>query len=550
MVNAADKEGRTPLYWAAYQLPLPDVGTGAVSQFIVPSLFLLQKGDLYPNFQLTSQAHRMKTATASFSRGVSICCPIILACIPLLAGCAPRLDSADPSQRRAALEKVTDQTILIKFALTDVEPDVRADVVERVTDQAVLGKIVLEDTSNEVTSAAFPHVTDQKVLLQIALHGQDEVIRRQAFEKLTDQAVLTELALNTDNVAIVQKLTDHADLLKIAQESNSDEQAMAAFAKLTNLDQATLTELAIKGMSEQIHAAAIAQISDQAMLTHIALDANSMTDQISAIRKITDQSVLTQILNQEAKSQHQDESGKDVQLAAIEGLTDQTQLTNFALANQAELSRAAFLKLTDPASLQKIVDATANLDFKKVATLALQGQAMLAQIIEADDGTLSTYQCKLAYGMLTDPDLLVKLADGAKDDDLKLATQIRLKKTTVDAAIADVVTGTRQSLVVMGAIYWLADQDSLDDPSSVNRDELDLCDKCIAKSNPAYISNLLQILNQYGNKALAEMYANSGQKDLVAAANSWATKNGFTITDEIHTGSPFFSGRAHWNNGP
>ncbi len=524
-----------------------------------------------------------------------ICRLAVMTGIVLLTGCAPRLDSPHATERLEALKKVSDPSLLAKFACTDAAWEVRLYAAGHVTDQAVLTKVALEDADGEVGCAAVLHLTDQAALAKVALgapppevrlaavrrltdqnalagvaiRDKVESIRKIAIRKLTDQAALAQVALETDDPAIIRKLTDpavlakyildrQARLTKTALESSFSDEALAAFGKLTNPDQAVLAKLALHALAPEVGLAAGAKLTDQAalsqvaqsggtsdvrlvainrltdqtVLTQIALKSDADEERIAAIRKLTDQTVLVRILNEDKKEDETDEAETEIHLAAIGQITDQKVLADSAVSSFTPiLARSAFLKVTDPAALKTIADNDGEMvcDFKPVAQLELQGQAALAQAVTQGlegGGTLDSKQRRLAFRALTEPGLLAKLAEGTKESDLQLAAQMRVKKINLNTAIADAVAGTRNPTDVMSAAEWL------EDPDSIGGTAEKLCEACIRKGDPANIRDLAGLLTLYGDKYLAEMYANSGQKDLEAAAKSWAADNGFTLTTE------------------
>ena len=54
----------------------------------------------------------------------------------------------DTSVRKAAVDKLTDQEILVRIALEDQSPDVRKVALEKVIDNKVVAKIAVQDVDN------------------------------------------------------------------------------------------------------------------------------------------------------------------------------------------------------------------------------------------------------------------------------------------------------------------------------------------------------------------------------------------------------------------
>ena len=123
----------------------------------------------------------------------------------------------------AAVEKLTDQTLLKEVVVKASYRDVKKTAVEKLTDQASLKEIALKDSNSELREAAVKKLTDQNVLIEIAKTDKDKWVRKSAIEMITDQNVLIEFA-KTDKHnwmcwGAIQKL------------SNPSQELFAEFAK-------------------------------------------------------------------------------------------------------------------------------------------------------------------------------------------------------------------------------------------------------------------------------------------------------------------------------
>jgi hypothetical protein len=95
--------------------------------------------------------------------------------------------------RRAAVEDLTDQSLLADIAKTDKDSDVRQGAVAKLTDQALLADLAVQAALAEVAKTAedwsvrlatVEKLTDQKVLADIAKTDQDGSVRRAAEKRL------------------------------------------------------------------------------------------------------------------------------------------------------------------------------------------------------------------------------------------------------------------------------------------------------------------------------------------------------------------------------
>jgi hypothetical protein len=119
--------------------------------------------------------------------------------------------------RRAPMENL-DQTSLTKIAIEDKDIANRKIAVEKLTDQTLLSKIAINDKNEWVRTAAVDKLTDQTLLSKIAIEDEDHWVRQAAVKKLTDQALLLKIAINDKEVRVrdtaESKLTDKTYLCK------------------------------------------------------------------------------------------------------------------------------------------------------------------------------------------------------------------------------------------------------------------------------------------------------------------------------------------------
>ena len=490
------------------------------------------------------------------------------------------LTDPDVGVRLAAVGLVTNQEVLGNMAIMNSNAQVGIAAVKRLTDPWYLTHVALSDDAlPEVRLAAIQGLTDQEALAKIAIadESKEGTLRQAAVGKMTDQAALAEVALATDDPASIQKLTDPAVLAKFksdqqarlvstALESATPDDALAAFGRLTNPDPALLAQLSQKAVTPQVRAAAVGQMTDQAALAKLAQSdtdsdvrlaaVNRLTDPAAltkvalqrddpdirapAIRKLSDQAVLAQILNEEEKENESDEekeAEQEIRLAAIGQITDQKVLSACAeIGYEPRLAAAAYMKVTDPAELKVIAESngpTAG-DPQKVAVVELQGQAALEEELTKyrgmDSKILGDPARHLAFRKLTDPALLAKLAGEGEESGIREAAQMRVKGIKLEAELDDVVAGKKDLFDVLVAAKWLEDPDTMED--TVKK----LGERLFQKGDPATIPAMVTLINDFGNEKLTLLYANSGQKDLKDAAESWADVHGYTIQTEMTTG--------------
>jgi len=159
----------------------------------------------------------------------------------------------------AALEKITDQALLLdisKFARSD---DVRSQAAGKLTDKTITQKLSVEivKNSNEhwARRKAVINIADQSTLEDIAINDEDIYVRIEAAIKLPNQTILADIAKNNDDINVrrnaTKKLTDQETLAFIAKNITHIDSGIdgdtnryireIAINKLTNKD--ILTEI-------------------------------------------------------------------------------------------------------------------------------------------------------------------------------------------------------------------------------------------------------------------------------------------------------------------
>lgn len=156
------------------------------------------------------------------------------------------------SVRQAARHKLSEQSFLVKIALTMYESDMQPDVsvISKLTDQAIIAQIVKKADIHRMTYKHWEHesyatrfvsgLNDPELLTDVAINADDTVISEKAVDKLTDPQLLLSVAV-CDNyyvsIAAIKKVVnndsvDELLLLRLAKEAKSRE----AVEKIENRD--------------------------------------------------------------------------------------------------------------------------------------------------------------------------------------------------------------------------------------------------------------------------------------------------------------------------
>ncbi|MCL1789617.1 MAG: hypothetical protein FWG33_04590 [Oscillospiraceae bacterium] len=194
--------------------------------------------------------------------------------------------------RVAAMNRLTDQTILADLAKNAPLPDIRRQAAVKLTDQAVIADIAEHDENLVVRTAATENLTDQVALGRIARNEKDKKLILLVIKKLTDQESLTYLVKNEHDWKIRFKAAKKLDDRVLAQE------IYAQIVRYEDLDD---------GKRKRI----VKQLTDQSALAYVAKLPTTLSKDIWVIRKmalekITDASILSDVVqNAEEESVRQ-----------------------------------------------------------------------------------------------------------------------------------------------------------------------------------------------------------------------------------------------------
>jgi len=392
------------------------------------------------------------------------------------------------------------------------------------------------------------------------IFNEDYKVRQLALEKINNQVTLKEIASG-------ERYRYYEDIRE------------AAMDKLTDSDQMFLADIATRDHNEHIRKNAIAKISDQTALTMVVQKGKWNDDKEAAFAKITDQDCLAKIAidspyyyyvnnfgshggnsNKVIKNKLYEWPPKAFGMAAVTKLTRQDALEKVALeGNASEIRRASTEKLQNQTVLEKIALEDTDASVRKNAVINLCNQTLLAKISIEDkdfsvreaaatnlwDQTLLTKiiiegkstdreVLKTIFAKLNDPAILNEIEKSDADSALRIAAHaVRLYdySTIFSEAFRD-SSKIEQTLT---AIYYLQGRKDSNLPSIPS-----VCRKYITLGYPNSIPFLIRLLNDYGEKDLAEDYINCGQSDLEDAGKSWASAHGYVT--RINYGSSVL----HW----
>ncbi len=505
------------------------------------------------------------------------------------------VEEKDPVVRGAAAGKLTDQAALVKIATKDENSSVRRSAVGQLTDQALLAKIAAEEKDPAGRRTAAEKITDQALLAKIddpallamiAGVGKDPSVRRTAVEKLTDQALLAKIAVEDISTGVrrtaVEKLTDQALLAKTAMNGGYSDVRLAAVGKL--FDQTVLENIAMEGHYPDVCLAAVGKLTKQTVLAKVAANAKSLDARVSSIGRVTNQSLLRHwaeedpqaVIRQAAAAQITDdkfleqrlraEPSAAVRTAIVGTLRGKDSLRGVAVSAYHQKDRAqALQRLQKDFSIEGSEAAKAQEALRRRVE-ALSKETDNAKLLAvAVDGEFDVLRAAAAKCM-ADPLTLEHTAARASDHEV---LKILLAKLKDNAALNRIMAGAHDRAMRQAAAQKAGTKSwkEIFDAATVKGATVQMlgdalaavslysetqpgakegvqhaCLNLIRRGNESRIPEMVDLLEGYGDKALAEDYLNCGQPDLDTAARQWASRRGYNI----NTGAG--SHRASWGN--
>jgi len=331
----------------------------------------------------------------------------------------------DPAQRQAKIHYI---------ARYDEKEDNRLAAIEKLTDQSVLTDIAKHDQASKVRAAAIKMLTDQSLLADIAKHDKAEYIRAAVVERLTDQHVLADMAKCDESPTVcrsaIARISDPNVLAELAKVGNKSAVRLAVAEKLSDpmLAQKVYADLAKYDRDRNTRGIAIAKLTDQRLLAVIAKNDSDSMNRRKAVTKISDpileQETVTYLaMNEEVSWRDR----LDYALKIEDNVIAQAIIADFIIHHAAEdyFESEVFSKLTD--------------------------QHLLAGVAK---NAPSLRACFVAVSKLTDKNLLTDVAKNSRHDRIRAEV---MKQGLDPAALADIATTDADGRVRMGAAEILSD---------------------------------------------------------------------------------------------
>ena len=420
------------------------------------------------------------------------------------------------------VELTTDQTKLARIALEAEGWRVRRTAVRKLTDQAPLVRIAMEEKNEHVRCAAVEKLTDQALLAKVAVEAKDWPVRRAAAMKLTDQALLAKIVVEDEDSRIrylaVMKLTDRALLVKVAVEARESRVRHAAVRKLT--DQALLGQRAEKEPEVAMRRVAVTRRADDRLLAQRLAAEPSAAVRAGIVTSLREKDSLRVVActayhqNDRALALQRLKSRQDPaadvvaahrtlerKVDALTVETDRNRLLTVALEGELDVLRAAAARrLSDPAAVEQAAMRASDREVLSILLAKLADKAMVNRIAAAaEDRAMRLTAAQKAGAKSWKQIFEAARAKGATVQMLGDALAAVSLFSKVQPAAAYAVRRACLSLIRRGDDWRIMEDDSR-------------------------IMEMVDLLEGYGHKRLAEEYVKSGQPDLEAAGRDWARR--------------------------
>ncbi|MGC2062407.1 MAG: hypothetical protein WA610_05465, partial [Thermodesulfovibrionales bacterium] len=337
----------------------------------------------------------------------------------------------------------------------------------------------------------------------------NQAIRRAAVEKLTDQTLLAKLAVEARwldvRVAAIGKVSDQPLLHQWSEKEPQAAIRQAAVWQISE-DGFLLQRLPAES-SASVRGTIIETLREKGSLRRVALTAYHQENREQAMQR------LQKGLQDPAPDVVGAHENLERRVKALADETDNGILLTLVFEGEFDVLRAgAARRLSDPAALEQASLRVTNRDVLKILLAKLEDKTMLKRI-----------------------------AAGASDRPMRLAAAQKSGEKSWARIFDDATTkgGTVQMLGDALAAASLFE--------SVQREAVygvqQACLNLIRRGDESRIPEMVDLLEGYGDKTLAEDYLNCGQPDLDASGRVWANKRGYSV------GTGAGSHRATWGSG-
>lgn len=325
--------------------------------------------------------------------------------------------------------------------------------------------------------------TDQAKLAKFAVHARDPEVRRAAVWKLADLALVGKIAIKDVNRdvrnAAAGMLIDPTVLRRVAIEDADVGVRLTAVWRLA--DQETLGRIAIESKEPKVGVAAVGKLTKQEVLERITIEATDREVRGAAIRKLTDLNI-----------------GVWAKADLVPQVADHTLLIRIAIdALVPDVRLAAARTLPLEQQMEEVARLASSKDVQKYVLMRLNNRVSLRRL--ASDAVAPS----------------MRLAAGFKAGTFSFA-QVFAEASATGVA-PQLLSDAVAAIALIPTERLDADHVRLAIVTTIRRGDV------------SRIADMVDLLEIYGDRSLAEDYLNCGKEELRNAGEEWARRRGLVV---------------------
>jgi len=467
------------------------------------------------------------------------------------------LHTHTPDEQQQLLDKIDQPELLEKIGLNKHNSkDFRLKALLKVSDQDVLAGILLRSEFHEILE----YIHDPAALRKIVLHPWNEDIRIMAVHKcasvdtlvqagLEDQSLLVrwmvlsrlnELQADTQQIQSIEQALIDKSVDQFLQSSGRDLEPL-----LSSIDSDVFMSLLRYRKYPRFYGTVLLLMTDQVFLKNEASTNIHAMLRMAALPSITDDKFL--------RERALKDPSERVRLRTVSLIDDQSILAELAFDNFHQATRQrATERLLDQDVHTRAVEAELNLA-KNIETLkdqdlmkiALEGKYdiwrinAVNQIADTEDLKAIALQSDFSGALsivlekINSPDILRDIADSAHDPSMRIAASQKAGLKTWSEIFKTAQAKSEKLYHALAATSLFKNIDY-----RARKEARNVAYYLFSRGDSLRIPEMIEILNRFGSKELAEDFYNCTQPDLREAARLWAKDRNYAFISYPTNRSP------------
>jgi hypothetical protein len=364
-------------------------------------------------------------------------------------------------------------------------------------------------------------LNDQALLAQLAVYDKDRWVRESAVGKLTDKMLLSNVVTNSKwldiCIAAIGKVSDQTLLHQWAEQDSRAAIRQASVRQLN--DDKLLIKLLSAEPSASVRAEIIETLQEKDSLREVALSAYHHEDREQAAQLFTRKNGLGWLFRWADRNRD--------------------GAPNVAMAHKALGRRVK--ALADETDDTKLLKLTLDGEFDTLCAEAARRLNDATMLEQAAMHSRDRRVLRILLAKIEDKSILDRIATCADDRAMRLAALKEIEAKSWQQ-LFDTATGSGSTVEMLGDVLAALSLFSTVDQQVVG-DVQNACLDLIRRGDESRISEMVDLLEGYGDKTLAEDFLNCGQPDLNTAAEKWGNRHGYSLGKSV-----FGSQRAKWGS--